>query len=428
MYTAPVLPRRTGNPSFSGAQEVLDRVRNPFAVADLAGQHLRVLREAVVQVLLELSAAVRALHLAVAEHVHAREQVVVQELHAALGVLASPVVAVRKVERIDVPLGRVVVLPDQLGAQLVRRRNLGPARLLQVEERLPVDFLGGGVMDDVARLKLLVLRAEPGVDPEGLRPDDLLLLVAHGARHVHHVDDHRRVLRQLAGLPRPIPLVLLDRDDHGLVRAVAARRHRALQRLAVGPLEMPEALRTDAGDAGILVVLDQDRAAILRLDERKRQLLAEDLGQLGDRQLHLEDVLARHVAAAGAALSRISRRDRRADVAGTLPDPGTVVRAVAERRKPELRERDGHRVLPLAADHLAVGDVLAKIPPDLPPDDLPEAGMILLDLLDVGVGAIHIRPWGPVLRRRAGTPHSFEDPLAKMLATNESTSLEQVSQ
>ena len=57
-------------------------------------------------------------------------------------------------------------------------------------------------------------RAQPRVDPEGLAADDLLLLVAHRARHVHHVDDDRVRLRlrhdDLAGA---VALVLADRDD-----------------------------------------------------------------------------------------------------------------------------------------------------------------------------------------------------------------------
>src|SRR5204862_355983 len=169
-----------------------------------------------------------------------------------------------EMERIDVPLGRVVVLADQLRAELVRGRNLRPARLLEMVEGLAVDLLRGGVVDDVARLELLVLRAQPRVDPERLGAHDLLLLVA--------------------------------------------------------------------------------------------------------------------------------RRDGRADVAGALPDARAVVLAVTEGRKTKLREGDGHGVLPLAADHLPVGDVLAKILPDLPPDDLPETGMILLDLLDVRIGAVHLIP------------------------------------
>src|SRR6185295_10544703 len=258
------------------------------------------------------------------------------------------------------------------------------------------------------------LRAQPGVDPERLGAHDLLLLVAHRPRHVHHVDDHRRVLRHLAHLPGAVALVLLEGDDHRVLGVVGPRRHRALQRLAVRALEVAQAFGADPGDAGVLVVVDQDRAAVLGLDERQRQLLAQDLGQLGDRKLDLEDVLARGVAAAGTARPGLPGRDRGADVARTLPHARLLVRAVAEGRQAQLRKRDGDRVLPLTADHLAVGDVLAKILPDLPPDDLPEPGVILLDLLDIGVGAVH--------------PYSFEYPLAKMLATNERTSYEQVSQ
>ena len=46
-----------------------------------------------------------------------------------------------------------------------------------------------GVVNDVRRLDALIVRLEPGVDPERLDADDLLLLVGHRAGDVHNVDD-----------------------------------------------------------------------------------------------------------------------------------------------------------------------------------------------------------------------------------------------
>ena len=68
----------------------------------------------------------------------------------------------------------------------------------------------------------------------------------------------------------------------------------------------------------------------------------------------------------------------------------------------------------LLPDHLAVGHVFAEILADPAPDDLPEPPVILLDLLDVAAGPVH--------------GYSLADPLAKMLATNDSTSEAQMSQ
>jgi len=100
-----------------------------------------------------------------------------------------PVVAVGEVERIDVPLFRRVVVVDQLAAQLVRARDHRPAALARVEERLAVDLARDSIVDDEAALEPLVLALEPRIDPEALDAHDLLLLVPHRSRHVHHVDD-----------------------------------------------------------------------------------------------------------------------------------------------------------------------------------------------------------------------------------------------
>ena len=171
-----------------------------------------------VQVLDELPRPVRALDLAVAEQVHLGQDLRLEQLDALDGVVDRPVVAVAEVERVDVPLGRREVVFDHLGAQLVGAGDHRPARLARVEERVAVDLLGHRVVDDVARLEALVLAAQPGVDPERLDADDLLLLVAHRAGHVHDEDHHRVRLRHRRRPPRAIAAVLAHRHDHRVAR------------------------------------------------------------------------------------------------------------------------------------------------------------------------------------------------------------------
>src|SRR6185503_7251092 len=109
------------------AQEGLDRVGHVAAVVDAGGHEDLLVAERRVQVLLELARAVRALHLAVAELVHARQDLVAQDRDAELGVARRPVVAVGVVERVDVPVLRAVALGHLLQAQLVGRGDLRAA-------------------------------------------------------------------------------------------------------------------------------------------------------------------------------------------------------------------------------------------------------------------------------------------------------------
>src|SRR5205823_12303473 len=124
-----------------------------------------------------------------------------------------------------------------------------PAALAGVVERVLVHLLGDRVVDDVDRVHALVVPLDPGVDPERLDADDLLLLVGHTPGHVHHVDDARDGVALGGLLPAPVLLVLADRDDLRGVRVVGAGGDLPPQGAAVGPLEVPQALRPDAADA-----------------------------------------------------------------------------------------------------------------------------------------------------------------------------------
>src|SRR5262249_53453795 len=137
--------------------------------------------------------------------------------------------------------------------------------------------------------------------------------------------------------------------------------------------------RAGRADARVALPLRGDEVPPSRLDVRQLELLAEDLRELLERDLDLEDVLARLLAAAVAPLSLV---DGVPDVAVPLPHAFLLVRSVAEVRDLDLGERDADEVLPLPADHLAAVDVLPEILLDLPADDLLEPVRVLLDFAD----------------------------------------------
>ena len=124
------------------------------------GDQTLLLAQRVVQVLLELARAVGALHLAVAELVDARQDLVAQQVDdTALRVARRPVVAVRVVERVDVPVLGPVALLDLREAELVGRGDLRSTGLTQVEEVVLVHDLRDRVVDDVDDLEVAVLAA-----------------------------------------------------------------------------------------------------------------------------------------------------------------------------------------------------------------------------------------------------------------------------
>src|SRR5262245_35148808 len=107
-------------PSSPSAQELLDRPKDRLAVGNPAAHDVLLRALQLVDVLVELARAVRALHLPVAEQVDARQELLLQDLQAVRDVVA-PVVAVGEVEGVDVALVGQVAGGDDLVAQRVGR-------------------------------------------------------------------------------------------------------------------------------------------------------------------------------------------------------------------------------------------------------------------------------------------------------------------
>src|SRR6185369_7907073 len=89
---------------FPFPEEVANGVHDRVLALDLRDDQAVVDVEVFVEVLDELSGAVGALDLAVAEQVHLRKDVRLQELDALDSVVDRPVVTVAEVKRVDVPL------------------------------------------------------------------------------------------------------------------------------------------------------------------------------------------------------------------------------------------------------------------------------------------------------------------------------------
>jgi len=120
-----------------------------------------------------------------------------------------------------------------------------------------------------------------------------------------------------------------------------------------------------------------------RLDLGKLELFAQDLGQLGQGQIDLELMLAALVSGlALAGLVRVALPDRVPGLAFALADTALLLLAEPEMGNVDLRQRDGDHLLALAADHLAVGDVLLQILLDLAFNDLSKPVVISLDIVD----------------------------------------------
>src|SRR5262249_5942408 len=192
---------------------------------------------------------------------------------------------------------------------------------------------------------------EGGGGRERLDADDLLLLVAHRPRDVHHVDDDGVRLRQRLALPAPVALVVADRDDERLLGVVDAHRDLPLQRLLEGAAEVAKRFRTGAPHPDRPVLLGDDAFLALRLDVWELELLAEDGGELLHRHLDLEQVIAGPIAGLPGPRLGLALAERVAGIAVALPHSARLLRPVAEMRDVDLRQRNRYQLLAALAEH-----------------------------------------------------------------------------
>src|SRR5262245_23019205 len=102
------------------SQELLDRVVDSFLVSDLRERQVFFFLESLFELAIELARSVRAFDLAVAEEVALGEELVAEQADA-VAVVFPPVVAVREVEDVDVPVDlRVLVIDDLVGEVISR--------------------------------------------------------------------------------------------------------------------------------------------------------------------------------------------------------------------------------------------------------------------------------------------------------------------
>src|SRR5262249_44609088 len=96
-------------------------------------------------------------------------------------VVRWPVVAVGKVERVDVPGVRWIAFVDEIDGELVGGAGARAAALAAGEELLFADLLGLGVVGDEDDLDPVVFGAEEGDHPEIEGAADVLLERSHRA-------------------------------------------------------------------------------------------------------------------------------------------------------------------------------------------------------------------------------------------------------
>ena len=188
---------------FRGSHAPHGEVLMPPADLGIAVPHRRLLR--VVEAL-----AVRRLD--VGEVLADRQHLLVEQLHAARHVVVE-VVAVGRLRRVDVPVGRRIARLHHVQHFLQRRGDDGAAGLGAAEERVLVDFGGRAGVADEDQVHLAIVAGEEHVQQHEEALGEVLERLGHGRRRVHQAEHHR--LGGRLGHPVEAIVLQIDRVDVG---------------------------------------------------------------------------------------------------------------------------------------------------------------------------------------------------------------------
>ena len=248
---------------------------------------------------------------------------------------------------------------DQPEAELIGGRDAGPPTFSGMEKRLRVHLPGLGVMNDEPALHPLVLRGQPDIDPERDEPNQFLLFLTHGPRHIHHVDDHGVRFRLDRRPPRAVAFVLFHRPDSRVLHIVTPGHDLPSQGLAKGALEVAQRLGPGLCDPDVLVLLGGHVLFAPGFDIGKGQFLRHDFREFLEAHLNLENVLSRLRARLARAPGVRVYGDWVSGVSFTLADT-LAGPAETKARDLQLRQGNGDQVFPPLADEFALGEVLAN--------------------------------------------------------------------
>ena len=327
----------------------------------------------------EAPGTVERAHLPVAEQIDLGQQLFPEQFNALAGVAAAPIVAIREVEGINVPLGGGVAFLNQPITELVGRRDLGAATLADVVEGLLIYLFGGSIMHNIADVNRFVLRTQPSFDPKSGNPHQFLLFAAHRTRNIHHIDDDGVALRQQRLFPRAVAHIVADGHDNGIAAVIVARRNLAAQGFAVGALEVAQRVGAGAPNPTVLVLLADEVLFALGLNVGQLQLFGENGGQILKRDINLQRVLPRLFARLPLARLPVALPDGVADIAIALADAAALLGSIAELGNVNLRHRNRDVALALTPDHLALRHVLTQILFDLTAHNLAEAPKVAVN-------------------------------------------------
>ena len=181
------------------------------------------------------------------------------------------------------------------------------------------------------------------------------------------------------GLPAAKPLVLFGGDDHGVIGVVDAAGDLAFEGFLIGSFEVAERVRALSADRLVPILSGSDRVLALGLNAGEFEFLAQHIGQFGNRDFDLANVLTGVAPRLSLAVGILSGAEWLADFAVSLSGPAGAFVAVDKVGDVDAGDGDADGFSPFAAEHLAMVDVLLEVLADLAADDLVKSLQVPID-------------------------------------------------
>src|SRR3989338_7579429 len=107
------------------------------------------------QVMKKLSTSIFALELPVAENIGDRQNLLFQQFQAFFSIISRPIIAIRKMERINIPFMRIILFLNHFQKKFIGRGDNRSATFTCMKKSLLINFASNRIVNNIPNIHTL---------------------------------------------------------------------------------------------------------------------------------------------------------------------------------------------------------------------------------------------------------------------------------